>query len=605
MRKAVKETRLGVARISRPYSLDYCRSGSDCGGVLRHCSVYFSVRGDVVRLKTLTGCFIHATSTLEKQPGSYLRRDTVNFGSMRVDACSRSGENHEVEFSSAAVHTVATGKLAGNFDVKYRIPSYGVVLTEKWNTENLLGTIIEIQDRFARGLKLTLDSWYAPHNGKRSGRVKAEWANRNITCNLDVGLDTGPQINFSGVTGLHGWLLGAQSAFDVSSSQLKAISFSFGRIGTDYVLHSYVNDAREFGGSFYHSVAHNLDIGAMFSWTTGEPGARFGLAMKYCPTKDLELKAKVDHDSKLAFALTHNLSNRLKLTLSSQFGMASFSDGHKYGIDAMNVAALHLGILILVVSTVTSKKKKENDWDELETLLENIDEQVPKSTQDSKPAPIVPKNPCDDHICGWGKECIVDNGGEPICKCISKCPSSDDDPLDQVCSNTNETFPSLCELYRERCLCKHKLQECKNKANSKVHLEYLGACKELEPCTNELMVQFPVRMADWLFQVMREMKKRRELHNLEWEELIAEAESDDEKKHVYPVIWKFCDLDIKPHDKHVSHHELIPITAPVIPMESCIKPFLENCDINNDGNISIKEWGKCLGLKEGEIQERC
>lgn len=57
----------------------------------------------------------------------------------------------------------------------------GVILTEKWNTENLLGTIVEIQDRFAHGLKLTLDSWYAPHNGKRSGRVKAEWVNKNIT----------------------------------------------------------------------------------------------------------------------------------------------------------------------------------------------------------------------------------------------------------------------------------------------------------------------------------------------------------------------------------------------------------------------------------------
>ena len=98
---------------------------------------------------------------------------------------------------------------------------------------------------------------------------------------------------------------------------------------------------------------------------------------------------------------------------------------------------------------------------------------------------------------------------------------------------------------------------------------------------------------------MRELKKRRELHNLEWEELIAEAEADDEKRHVYPVIWKFCDLDIKPHDKYVSHHELIPITAPVIPMESCIKPFLESCDTDSDGNISIKEWGKCLGLKDG------
>lgn len=104
---------------------------------------------------------------------------------------------------------------------------------------------------------------------------------------------------------------------------------------------------------------------------------------------------------------------------------------------------------------------------------------------------------------------------------------------------------------------------------------------------------------------MKELKNRRELHKLEWEELISEAENDDEKKHVYPVIWKFCDLDVKPHDKEVSHHELIPITAPVIPMESCIKPFLEGCDTNGNGAISMKEWGKCLGLKEGEIQERC
>lgn len=48
---------------------------------------------------------------------------------------------------------------------------------------------------------------------------------------------------------------------------------------------------------------------------------------------------------------------------------------------------------------------------------------------------------------------------------------------------------------------------------------------------------------------MKELKKRRELHKLEWEELLSEAENDDEKKHVYPVIWKFCELDTKPHDK--------------------------------------------------------
>lgn len=260
---------------------------------------------------------------------------------------------------------------------------------------------------------------------------------------------------------------------------------------------------------------------------------------------------------------------------------------------------------------IDAKLKKGNEWDELESILEDIDESkksrdVSKQEPPSTPKPISNEpNPCDDHVCGWGKECIVDKKGRPTCECISKCPELDGDPLDKVCSSGNVTFPSLCELYRQRCFCKRRAKECQDMSYGKIHLEYLGGCKQLDECTPDLMAQFPERMSDWLFQVMKELKKRRELHNLEWEELLSEAENDDEKKHVYPVIWKFCDLDVKPHDKHVSHHELIPITAPVIPMESCIKPFLENCDVNKDGTITIKEWGKCLGLKEGEIQERC
>jgi len=112
-------------------------------------------------------------------------------------------------------------------------------------------------------------------------------------------------------------------------------------------------------------------------------------------------------------------------------------------------------------------------------------------------------------------------------------------------------------------------------------------------------------MSDWLFQVMRDMKKRQALLGDAWLNMIDEAEEDEHVKHVYPVIWKFCDLDNRPHDKMVTKQELIPITAPVMPMESCIQPFLQKCDVDNDDNITLKEWGKCLGLKNDEIIERC
>jgi len=42
-----------------------------------------------------------------------------------------------------------------------------------------------------------------------------------------------------------------------------------------------------------------------------------------------------------------------------------------------------------------------------------------------------------------------------------------------------------------------------------------------------------------------------------------------------------------------------------MPMESCIKPFLKSCDVNKDDKITLQEWGKCLGLKEDEIIEKC
>lgn len=53
----------------------------------------------------------------------------------------------------------------------------------------------------------------------------------------------------------------------------------------------------------------------------------------------------------------------------------------------------------------------------------------------------------------------------------------------------------------------------------------------------------------------------------------------------------------------VTNQELIPIIAPVMPMESCIKPFLKSCDKDSDEKITLKEWGRCLGLKEGKIKK--
>ncbi|KAL7072374.1 hypothetical protein ACQ4LE_008683 [Meloidogyne hapla] len=112
-------------------------------------------------------------------------------------------------------------------------------------------------------------------------------------------------------------------------------------------------------------------------------------------------------------------------------------------------------LLILAGSLNASNNKKE--WNELEDLLDELNQGKAgrEVREESRPVTPVP-DPCDQHVCGWGKECVVDKKGRPVCECISKCPELEDDPLDKVCASNNQTFASLCHLYRQRCVCKKR-----------------------------------------------------------------------------------------------------------------------------------------------------
>lgn len=121
----------------------------------------------------------------------------------------------------------------------------------------------------------------------------------------------------------------------------------------------------------------------------------------------------------------------------------------------------------------------------------------------------------------------------------------------QICSNQNETWNSDCELYRMRCLCKAGAEGCVDSKYDHAHVEYFGTCKEVPQCTADEMADFPRRMRDWLFNVMRDLADRHDLspHFLKLE---REAEKDLSRKWANAAIWKFCDLDGHPPDRYIT-----------------------------------------------------
>lgn len=211
-------------------------------------------------------------------------------------------------------------------------------------------------------------------------------------------------------------------------------------------------------------------------------------------------------------------------------------------------------------------------------------------------------DPCKGVRCGAGRICQAE-GNDAKCVCIPECPEELDSRR-KVCTNINETWDSACEVHRQRCMCNTNDPRCRGEEIKHVHIDYYGQCRDMPDCSENDLADFPRRMRDWLFNVMRDLAVRNELPEV-YMELEQEAETNLTKRWTNAAIWKWCDLDGHPNDNSVSRHELFPIRAPLMTLEHCIAPFLEACDPNGDHRITLQEWGNCLELEEDDLTARC
>jgi len=256
-------------------------------------------------------------------------------GFVKFDSTTKSGP--QVEFKTGAAHNLTAEKLIGNLEIKYKVPQHGFTITEKWNTDNNLGTVIEVKDQFMRGNKVTFDIAYNPNTGRRNALVKSEWAAPQVKVNADANIISGPVFNVSAVGLLQpNWYIGGLIKFDMPSKQMKNHSLAIGHITNDYTLHSYVNDGQEFGGSFYHQVNKNFEMGAQMSWlkvggAQNNNNINFALASKYRVSQDLTVQSKIDKNANVAISATHDLGGAVKLTFSTHFGLTKV-DGQKFGL---------------------------------------------------------------------------------------------------------------------------------------------------------------------------------------------------------------------------------------------------------------------------------
>uniref|UniRef100_A0A672ZV78 Non-selective voltage-gated ion channel VDAC2 n=1 Tax=Sphaeramia orbicularis TaxID=375764 RepID=A0A672ZV78_9TELE len=244
------------------------------------------------------------------------------FGLVKLDVKTKSTTG--VEFKTSGSSNTDTSKVTGTLETKYKWAEYGLTFTEKWTTENTLGTEICVEDQ----LSLLIRS------AKKSGKVKTAYKREYVNVGVDVDLDfAGPTIHGAAVAGYEGWLAGYQMTFDSAKSKMTQSNFAIGYKTGDFQLHTNVNDGSEFGGSIYQKVNDKLETAVNLAWTAGTNGTRFGIAAKYQLDSDASISAKVNNASLVGIGYSQTLRPGMKLLLSALVdGKNINAGGHKLGL---------------------------------------------------------------------------------------------------------------------------------------------------------------------------------------------------------------------------------------------------------------------------------
>jgi len=255
-----------------------------------------------------------------------------HFGLVKLECKTKTDSGVEINVNGSSNQD--TGKVTGALESKYKVKEYGLTFTEKWNTDNTLATEVSVEDQLCKGLKLILDTTFAPQTGKKSGRFRTAYKRDYLHLNADVDLDlAGPIVHGAAVLGYNGWLAGYQLSFETAKQKLTKSNFAVGYSIGDFVLHTNVNDGQEFGGTIYQKVNDKLQTGVQLAWTTGSNATRFGLGCKYALDDDASISAKVSNNSQIGLGYTQKLRRGITLTLSAMIDGKNFNQGgHKLGI---------------------------------------------------------------------------------------------------------------------------------------------------------------------------------------------------------------------------------------------------------------------------------
>lgn len=191
-----------------------------------------------------------------------------------------------------------TAAIAGDVEAKYTNKAHGLVFTQAWTTANVLKSQVELENYFAKGLKLDVTSALVPDKNTKSAIVNATYKQPGLhsRASLDlfkVGCRScsasllaclvcsvltavcvqGPTFTADSVIGRDGFLVGAEASYNVTEGRITQYATALGYSAPEYALTLHgLKNLNVFAASYYHRVSPDVEAGAKAIYDTKSHG---------------------------------------------------------------------------------------------------------------------------------------------------------------------------------------------------------------------------------------------------------------------------------------------------------------------------------------------
>ena len=199
---------------------------------------------------------------------------------LRLANPPRTGKNQTTSSTSAPPSSSQTPPQA------ILLTSYrhaGLTFTQGWSTANSLDTKVELEDKLAKGVKWELLTNFVPHSQALGAKTNLHYKLPNFHGRAFVDLLKGPTATIDAVVGQNGFLVGAETGYDVQKAAITRYSAAVGYVGGQYsATVAAANNFSLFSAAYYHRVNSEVEAGAKAVWDS-KAGNNVGLeiASKY------------------------------------------------------------------------------------------------------------------------------------------------------------------------------------------------------------------------------------------------------------------------------------------------------------------------------------